>query len=122
MRNCKVKSTGLAAIRFTQNFGVRLEAAKNFRRAVGRTVINHDDFSRFDRIVLRQNTGKRFFDEALVIVGINQYANKWCGHVSILRRKARQMIHPAAQVCRRDCRDSLLRRKRRIVREDQAFG
>src|SRR6266446_664872 len=75
-RNTGIKGRGLSAILFTQQPHARLEFLHDFRCAIRRTVIDDNDFALGLRKVLLQHTNHRLLDEALVVVRVNENADK----------------------------------------------
>jgi len=75
-RNAGIESGSLAAVLLSDQADARFEAADDFRCMVGRAVVHDDDFKLLPRKILLQNTAESLFNEALVVVGVNQNAEK----------------------------------------------
>lgn len=75
-----IEGAGLATIGFTENANVRLELLKDLRRAVRGAVVYHQDLAVGGRKILGKDAVHGFFDEALVIVGVDQYADERSRH------------------------------------------
>ena len=78
-----IEGGSLASVGLSKNANARGEFGNNFGSAVGGTVVDDKNFAMGCRIILRQSAGDRFFDEALVIVGVNQDADKGFYHSGI---------------------------------------
>jgi len=74
--NTGVESGSLASVLLSDQADARFEAADDFRCTVGRAVVHHHDFKLLLRKILFQNTAQSLFNEALVVVGVNQNAQK----------------------------------------------
>ena len=80
LRECMIKSGCLATIGFAKDANVGREFGKDFRCAIGGTVIDYKNFAIIGGKILRQDASDRLFDEALVVIGVNQYADKRSCH------------------------------------------
>ena len=56
------------------NTGFLTQTSKEFVESDHSIIVNHKNFAVGRREVLRQNAANRFFDEALVVVRVDQYA------------------------------------------------
>src|SRR5260370_33959362 len=62
-----------------------LEFLHDFRRAIRRAIVHNDDFTLRRRKVLLQHAHDRLLDQALVVVRVNQYADKTSRQISAPR-------------------------------------
>jgi hypothetical protein len=69
-----IESRGLPTIGFTDVTDVRLEFADDFSGGIGRTIIDHDNFALVGRKILFEYAHDGLFDEAFVIVRVDEYA------------------------------------------------
>lgn len=83
LRDAMVECGSLARVGLSKNANMRREPGKNFRSAVGGPVIDDENFAVACGIILRQGARDGFVDEALVIVGVNQDADKGSYHSGI---------------------------------------
>src|SRR5215469_10282751 len=76
LRNSCVKRRCLPAVRFAQQAHLGLKLLYYFWRTVGRTIVHHENlpFGRWK--VLFQHAYDRLLDKPLVVVGVDQYADK----------------------------------------------
>ena len=78
--NAVVEGGGLAAVWLAQDADLRLKFTQNFRGAVRGAVVYNQDFAVGRGKILCQHALHRFFNEAFVVIGIDQYADKRCRH------------------------------------------
>ena len=75
-RDALIERRCLPAIFLAQQPHAGLEFLHDFRRAIRRAVIDDNNLTLRRRKILLQDAHDRLFDEALVVVGVNQYADK----------------------------------------------
>jgi hypothetical protein len=75
-RNASIECGGLAAVLFADQADTRFELTNDFRSAVRRTIVHHNDLETVRRIVLIEHAAQGLVDEALMIVGVNKDAEK----------------------------------------------
>jgi hypothetical protein len=81
LRNAVIKSRSLTAIGFVKNTDLGTEFGEDFGGAVPGAVVHHQNFPLGGGEILSQHALNRFFDEAFVVVGIDQYADERRGHL-----------------------------------------
>ena len=79
-RDAVVEGAGLSTVGFTEDTDLRGKLGENLRSAVRGAVIHNQNLALGGGKILCQHTLYGFFDVALVIVRVDQYAEKWCSH------------------------------------------
>src|SRR5690348_10898554 len=94
--NAEIERGSLASVGFLQDANAGTKCAQDGGGAVGRTVVNYDDFVSGGREILVERTAHGVLDKTLVIVGIDEYAEEH-GVCAILLRARNISTRPPAR-------------------------
>src|SRR5262249_7489667 len=92
LRDAMIKSRSLTTIGFAKYPDLGSESTQNLWGTVGRTIVHNEDFTLGNGKILCQGACDRLFDEALMVIRINQYADEDSCHsvISTIRRCAKK--------------------------------